>query len=300
MVGFRCILPRIHSRCNGTWSRWNLSDDNRSINRSELTIIASYIFLLLTFLQNICTMEAHRERTTRPMVTGTSVIGVVYDEGVLLAADTQLSFGSMSKSQRAQRLTAIDNSRIIVGGSGDYSDYQKVMELLQAKALEETSTSLMDSLYADTSDAMSAETTWNYLRHIMYNKRNKMDPYWNDLVVAGMDQKGEPFLGWVDKIGTTVKDKYIATGFGAYLALPLLREHWRPDMSEGDARALLEDCLTVCFYRDCRASARVQLGKVAKNAAEPVLISDPYTLETDWSSVAFQQTRAGLETDGGW
>lgn len=33
-------------------------------------------------------------------------------------------------------------------------------------------------------------------------------------------------------------------------------------MTEGEARALLEDCLRVLFYRDCRALNRIQIGKV--------------------------------------
>ena len=40
-----------------------------------------------------------------------------------------------------------------------------------------------------------------------------------------------------------------SSGFGAYLAIPLIRERWSPDMEEGEARALLEDCLRVLFYR---------------------------------------------------
>jgi hypothetical protein len=38
-----------------------------------------------------------------------------------------------------------------------------------------------------------------------------------------------------------------------HLAVPLLRKHQRNDMSYADAKALLEDCVRVLFYRDCRA-----------------------------------------------
>ena len=50
-------------------------------------------------------------------------------------------------------------------------------------------------------------------------------------------------------------------------------------MDEGEARALLEDCMKVLFYRDCRAASRIQLAKVS---SEGVLISEPYELETSW------------------
>jgi 20S proteasome subunit beta 7 len=69
-------------------------------------------------------------------------------------------------------------------------------------------------------------------------------------------------------------------------------------MTEGEARALLEDCMKVLFYRDCRALNRIQIAKVTKD--EGVLISDPYELETDWSSAAFITPKATLDGDGGW
>ena len=239
-----------------------------------------------------------RQHTTRPIVTGTSVLGLVYQGGVLLAADTQLSYGSMSKAQNVQRLVPIEHTQTVIGASGEHSDFQKICSLLQQKALEETTTTLMDSLYTQDENQLTAEHTWNYLRMVLYAQRNKFNPYWNDVIVAGQDLQGEPFLGLVYKIGTTVRDKFLATGFGSYLALPLLREKWRPDLTEGEARALLEDCLQVLFYRDCRASAKVQLAKCTKE--DGVVLSEPYVIETDWNPQAFGQPTGGLETDGWW
>jgi hypothetical protein len=47
---------------------------------------------------------------------------------------------------------------------------------------------------------------------------------------------------------------------------PLLLTHprWRADMSEGEARALLEDCLRVLWYRDTRALNKITLAKVSQ------------------------------------
>jgi len=141
-----------------------------------------------------------------------------------------------------------------------------------------------------------------FLGAVMYNRRNKMDPLWNDLLIAGY-VKGEdgeqvPFLGTVDKIGTAYTDNFIATGFGGYLAMPLLREKWRPDLEEGEARALLEDCMRVLFYRDCRALNRIQIAKV--EAGGKGLVSEPFEIETSWDAPSFVRTRGELEGDGGW
>jgi len=62
----------------------------------------------------------------------------------------------------------------------------------------------------------------SYLTRVLYNRRNKFDPLWNSLVVAGVE-KGVAFLGTVAMIGTQFEDSHIATGFGAHLARPLFR-----------------------------------------------------------------------------
>jgi 20S proteasome subunit beta 7 len=201
----------------------------------------------------------------------------------------------MAKYKDARRLVSI-NSRTLIGGGGEYSDFQSITDLLKRNALEDKCTA--DSLYDEDQSEECAREVWNYLRAVMYNKRNKMNPLWNDLVVAGFSSEQEPFLGLVDKIGTTYEDTFIATGFGAYLALPILREKYRNDLDEGEARALLEDCMTVLFYRDCRALNRIQIAKVTTE--DGVLISDPYELETDWSSATFVAPKAELDGDGGW
>jgi 20S proteasome subunit beta 7 len=285
---------------------------------SKIIFFKLWLFLLATVFPTSCSSSSNslssccamfpiathhhqedgpRRHTTRPIVTGTSVLGIVYKDGVLLAADTLLSYGTMAKHQRIPRLHAVTGTGTVIGASGEYSDFQAIVEILEAEALEHTRTS--KALMDDTT-TMTAASTWNYLRYIMYKRRNRFNPYWNDIVVAGTDKNGRPFLGMVDKIGTTVQDNMIATGFGSYLAIPLLREKWRPDLTEGEARALLEDCLKVLFYRDCRASDTIQLAKCG-STTEPPIISQPYRLETSWDAPEFvNPNMTTLQGDGGW
>ena len=227
---------------------------------------------------------APQQRTTRPLVTGSSVLGVRYNGGVMVAADTLCSYGSMAKYKDARRIRTVGD-KTLVGASGEYSDFQSIMDTLNGME--------QDNANYDDGHVTDAQQTHSYLRAVMYHRRNKMDPLWNDIIVAGPS-----FLGLVDKIGTTYTDNFIATGFGSYLAIPILRKKWRQDMSEGEARALLEDCLKVLFYRDCRALNRVQIAKVT--TADGAIVSEPYELETDWSAASFATTKGDLDGDGGW
>ena len=261
----------------------------RSINTAASFI--TFVIVFITMLSSVAT-EASKQHTTRPITTGTSVVALKYDGGVMMAADTLCSYGSMAKFMGAKRLVAVD--KVLLGAGGEFSDFQSVVDLLEANALEEECGSGLYDMQQS-----NARETWNYLRAVMYNRRNKMDPLWNDLVVAGRDEKGKSFLGWVDKLGTTVEENVLATGFGSYLVMALLREKYRPDLQEGEARALLEDCMRILFYRDCRASNRIQIAKVDEGSGE-VLISDPFELETSWDAASFVAPVADLDGDGGW
>ena len=69
------------------------------------------------------------------------------------------------------------------------------------------------------------------------------------------------FLAYVDLLGTTYSSSTLATGYGAYIAQPLLRkavEGREGDLSEEEARKIMTDCLRVLFYRDARSLNKVR------------------------------------------
>jgi 20S proteasome subunit beta 7 len=64
----------------------------------------------------------------------------------------------------------------------------------------------------------------------------------------------------VDLLGVTYTASTLATGYGAYIAQPLLRKavEGREDtLTEPEARAILENALRVLYYRDARSINQV-------------------------------------------
>jgi len=218
------------------------------------------------------TQPAHgpTTRTLEPSVTGTSVLAVRYKDGVMLAADTLASYGSLARFRDQERLCIVGKNTLI-GGSGDVSDWQFL-----TKHLNELITSYE---IVDDGSHLSPDSIHSYLTRLMYSRRNKFDPLWNMIVVAGYEN-GRSFLGLSDLRGSSFEDNIIATGYGSYIAIPLLRSAWRPDLSREEAIKLLEDCMRVLFYRDARSSNRIQMANIS---AEGPKISEPYELQTDWT-----------------
>ena len=207
-----------------------------------------------------------------------------------------------------------------------------------------------------------------------YQRRSKNDPLWNELLIAGVDDYADvsgmqrsqptqidaqgvvkpaataaasaaadaprkPFLGRVDKLGMSYEEDFIATGFGLHLAVPLLRTRWVPGMTQADAQALLEDCMRVLYYRDCRTINRIQFATIVADVAAPggskldisevrnltyryiscesvsqlfdllppplhlhgrVISHQPYALPTKWDYATFVAPKAGTDTGGSW
>ena len=110
-----------------------------------------------------------------------------------------------------------------------------------------------------------------------------MNPLWNSLIVGGVNPvTGEKLLGCVDIHGTTWQSSTLATGFGAYLAQPLLRkavEGKETVLTQEQASKIMDDCLRVLYYRDARSLNKYQKAVITKDG---VSISEPYSLSTEW------------------
>lgn len=70
------------------------------------------------------------QKTQQPIVTGTSVIGLKYKDGIMLAADNLASYGSLARFKDVERLHSI-GSHTVVGAAGDMSDFQYVKHNLE-------------------------------------------------------------------------------------------------------------------------------------------------------------------------
>ena len=90
----------------------------------------------------------------------------------------------------------------------------------------------------------------------------------------------------------------MVTGFGAHMALPVLRKHWHADMELAEAKELLTSCMKILYYRDCRTLNRIRFAHYT--ASSSPTIEEPTVLETKWDYKQFVTSKAGADTDGSW
>merc|ERR1712142_217218 len=220
------------------------------------------------------------KRTLHPTVTGTSVMGIVFNGGVMIAADTLGSYGSLARYRNLSRVSVVNDKTVIAAG-GDYADFQYLKSVIEQRVIDE-------NCYDDGFN-YTPKSLFSWLTRVMYNRRSKYDPLWNTFAVAGINDD-KPFLGYVDKIGTAYTSDTLASGFGAYLARPMLRDalEKNPNLSQDEAKALIMRCMKVLHYRDARSLNRFEIVIVTKDGA---VVESPLSIKPDWSIV--RQSRCG-------
>jgi 20S proteasome subunit beta 7 len=217
--------------------------------------------------------------TLHPTVTGASVVACKFKTGVIIACDTLGSYGSLAKYKNLTRIVnATNSSNTLMAYDGEVSDFQAIQKILTNLAQE-------DLFQADGFSQGPRDTLTHFAR-ILYHKRSKMQPFWNNLVVGGWEEEeNRPFLGTTDMIGTMYEENVVATGMGMHMALPLLRAGWKQDMTEEEARELVGKAMEVLFYRDCYSSNMITFAVCKEGGV--LQVEEPVKLDTTWSYKAF-------------
>ncbi|GAT21742.1 proteasome component Pre4 [Aspergillus luchuensis] len=225
-----------------------------------------------------------KTHTQSPAVTGTSVVAVKFNGGVAIAADNLASYGSLARFTDVKRLRKFGDSAII-GFSGDVSDMQYIDRLLESIDIREN--------YSTHGNTLNAKNLHTYLSKVFYKRRSEFNPLWNHVLVAGFDGDKKPFLSSADLLGTTFSAPHLATGFGAHLAVPILRRLFpeeRPieSITKDEAVAALRECIKVLWYRDARSLDKYSLAVITEEGVE---IQEDQQVEAQ--SWAFAETIKG-------
>ncbi|MCE4628013.1 MAG: proteasome subunit beta, partial [Desulfurococcales archaeon] len=78
----------------------------------------------------------------------------------------------------------------------------------------------------------------------------KAFPFMIEALVGGIDVRGEPKLYVLDSLGSITEEPYAAVGSGATLALGLLEQNYREDLSVDEGIDLAAKAIRVAMERD--------------------------------------------------
>jgi proteasome beta subunit len=183
---------------------------------------------------------------------GATTIGIVFDGGVILAAEKRVTYGSMIMSKTGKKVFRIAD-QVGAACAGLVSDMQILAREVEAQA----------KLFSyEMKRTMSAKAAAKLMSNILFNRR--MLPLITQTVVGGMDGD-TPAIYVLDVLGSLLPDDYAAVGTGAQMAIGVLEQGYKDKMSLEDAKALVLKAIKSAVRRDVMSGNGIDLLIVTKD-----------------------------------
>jgi proteasome beta subunit len=193
-----------------------------------------------------------RENEDKTLSTGTTTVGLVCSDGIIMASDRRATMGYFIANKDIQKIYQIDD-RLTMTIAGGVGDAQALVRLMTAEA----------SLYKfKHGKEMPAKAAASLLSNLLHNYR--FYPFYVQLLVGGYDgEKGEIYS--LDAIGGLTSEKYVSTGSGSPVAYGLLEELYKEGGSVKDNLRAAAKAIAAAMKRDAATGEHVDLITVTKS-----------------------------------
>jgi proteasome beta subunit len=197
-------------------------------------------------------MKVDTEMYNRIM-KGTTTIGVVCSDGIVLGSDSRSTMDTFIASSDAKKVFKIDGNLgvTIAGGVGDA---QELIRILRAQ----------NEIYKmNEGRPLSPKSATSLLSIIM--QENKMLPFYVQLIVGGLD-KDEPQLYSIDPVGgVSDEQKFTSSGSGSLTALGYLEDMYRKGMPAKDAIKVVAKALAIAMKRDSATGDHITVAVITRS-----------------------------------
>lgn len=161
------------------------------------------------------------EIPNQSVLKGTTTVGVVCRDGVILASDTRVTMGYFVAHRKGKKVYKIDD-HLAMTISGNVADAQRTVEVLIANA----------KLYRlNMARPMPVSSAARLVANMLFSSRYA--PLLAQVLIGGMDDSG-PHVFAIDPFGSITEEKCVATGSGSPVAYGVLEDKYKQDAAIKD------------------------------------------------------------------
>lgn len=180
---------------------------------------------------------AQNNSASQLVLKGTTTLGVVCKDGVILASDTRVTMGFYIAHKFGKKVYKIDD-HLGMTIAGTVADAQRVVDILIANA----------QLYKiNMNRPMPVSAAARLTANLLFSARYV--PLATQILIGGIDDTG-PHVFNLDPFGSLTEEKMVSTGSGSPIAYGVLEDNYREGMSVKEMLPIVVKAVNAAMKRD--------------------------------------------------
>jgi len=182
---------------------------------------------------------------------GTTTVGVVCTDGVILSSDTRVTMGYFVAHKKGKKIYQIDD-HIAMTISGSVADAQRVVEILKVNA----------KLYKlNNGRPIPIKSASRLVANLLFSAR--LAPLIAQILVGGVDTTG-PHVFALDPFGSLTEEKCVATGSGSPIAYGVLEDKYKEGAKIKDVLPVVVRAVDSAMKRDIASGDNFDIAVITK------------------------------------
>jgi len=192
--------------------------------------------------------------------TGTTTVGIVCKDGIVLAADKKATMGYMISTKDVQKVVILNNY-LALTIAGTVSDAQLLTRLIKAQIR-------LDELR--NGKPLKVKEAANMLASLVYNNIRKMSLIQGitAFLFAGKDAQGH-YLFEIGMDGSLIEFKnFTVTGSGSEFALGAMENEYKENLSLEEGVKLIQKAVNAAIQRDIASGGGIDIITITKEGTK--------------------------------
>jgi len=182
---------------------------------------------------------------------GTTTVGVVCKDGVILASDTRVTMGFFVAHRKGKKVYKIDD-HLAMTISGNVADAQRTVDILKANA----------ELYRiNMTRPMPVSSAARLIANLLFSSRYA--PLIAQILIGGVDTTG-PHVFSIDPFGSITEEKCVATGSGSPVAYGVLEDKYKQDAAIKDMLGVVVKAVDSAMRRNAATGDSFDISVIDK------------------------------------
>ena len=193
-----------------------------------------------------------QENIEKLALKGTTTVGVVCTDGVILSSDTRVTMGYFVAHKQGKKIYQIDD-HIGMTISGGVADAQYVVEVLKVNA----------KLYKlNNGRPMPIQSAARLVSNVLFSARGGLMA---QILVGGVDTTG-PHVFSLDPYGSLMEEKCVATGSGSPIAYGVLEDKFKENSTIEETLPVIVRAVDSAMKRDIASGNNYAITVITKDA----------------------------------